>query len=106
MRARHRQTSRRLAQSFRLGLNGVHSITSIGDGKAVGYWNRYVGVTQMGGHGSFSEPRTGVNVTNGPDDLVTAKLTCAAGTHPTSTMGRRRRSRRWSKPTTPKSRWA
>jgi len=28
----------------------------------------------MGGHGSFSEPRTGVNVTNGSDDLVSAKL--------------------------------
>jgi hypothetical protein len=38
----------------------------------VAYWNRYVGVTQMGGHGSFSEPRTGVNVTNGIDDLITA----------------------------------
>jgi len=28
----------------------------------------------MGGHGSFSEPRTGVNVVNGNDDLITAKL--------------------------------
>ena len=28
----------------------------------------------MGGHGSFSEPRTGVNVTNGTDDLITSKL--------------------------------
>ena len=28
----------------------------------------------MGGHGTFSEPRTGVNVTNGTDDLVTDKL--------------------------------
>jgi len=31
-------------------------------------------VTQMGGHGSFSEPRTGVSVTNGTDDLVSSKL--------------------------------
>ena len=38
------------------------------------YWNRYVGVTQMGGHGSFSDPRTGVSVTNGSADLITAKL--------------------------------
>jgi cytochrome c5 len=56
------------------GLQGVHSVTSTGDGKDIAYWNRYVGVTQMGGHGSFSEPRTGVSVTNGSDDLITAKL--------------------------------
>jgi mono/diheme cytochrome c family protein len=56
------------------GLAGIHSITSTGDGADVAYWNRYVGVTQMGGHGSFSEPRTGVNVTNGTDDQVSAKL--------------------------------
>jgi mono/diheme cytochrome c family protein len=56
------------------GLNGIHSVTSTGDGKELAYWNRYVGVTQMGGHGSFSDPRTGVNVINGPDDLVSAKL--------------------------------
>ena len=28
----------------------------------------------MGGHGTFTEPRTGVDVTNGTDDLVSAKL--------------------------------
>jgi cytochrome c5 len=56
------------------GLNGIHRITSTGDGDDIAYWNRYVGVTQMGGHGSFSEPRTGVNVTNGTDDLITSKL--------------------------------
>ena len=56
------------------GLAGIHRITSTGDGEDIAYWNRYVGVTQMGGHGSFSEPRTGVNVTNGTDDLITAKL--------------------------------
>ena len=56
------------------GLNGIHSITSTGDGQDVAYWNRYVGVTQMGGHGTFSEPRTGVNVTNGTDDLISSKL--------------------------------
>ena len=47
---------------------------STGDGDDVAYWNRYVGVTQMGGHGTFTEPRTGVNVTNGTDDLISAKL--------------------------------
>lgn len=56
------------------GLAGVRKITSTGDGDDIAYWNRYVGVTQMGGHGTFSEPRTGVNVTNGTDDLITAKL--------------------------------
>jgi hypothetical protein len=56
------------------GLQGINAITATGDGPDVAYWNRYVGVTQMGGHGSFSEPRTGVNVTNGTDDLITSKL--------------------------------
>lgn len=56
------------------GLSGINRITSTGDGDNIAYWNRYVSVTQMGGHGTFSEPRTGVNVTNGTDDLVTAKL--------------------------------
>jgi mono/diheme cytochrome c family protein len=56
------------------GLSGIHRITSTGDGEDIAYWNRYVGVTQMGGHGSFSDPRTGVNVTNGTDDLITSKL--------------------------------
>ena len=56
------------------GLAGINKIISTGDGADLAYWNRYVGVTQMGGHGSFVEPRTGVNVTNGTDDLITAKL--------------------------------
>jgi mono/diheme cytochrome c family protein len=56
------------------GLAGVNSITATGDGTNIAYWNRYVAVTQMGGHGSFSETRTGVNVTNGTDDLVSSKL--------------------------------
>lgn len=56
------------------GLNGIHRITSTGDGEEIAYWNRYVGVTQMGGHGTFVEPRTGVSVTNGTDDQITAKL--------------------------------
>ena len=56
------------------GLEGINKIISTGDGDDLAYWNRYVGVTQMGGHGSFVEPRTGVNVSNGTDDLITAKL--------------------------------
>lgn len=56
------------------GLQGIHKITSTGDGTELAYWNRYVGVTQMGGHGSFTEKRTGVIVSNGTDDLITSKL--------------------------------
>lgn len=56
------------------GLAGIHRITSTGDGNDIAYWNRYVGVTQMGGHGTFTEPRTGVNVSNGSDDQISSKL--------------------------------
>ena len=56
------------------GLAGINKITSTGDGDNLAYWNRYVGVTQMGGHGTFAETRTGVNVTNGTDDLISSKL--------------------------------
>ena len=56
------------------GLSGIHKVTVTGDGNEIAYWNRYVAVTQMGGHGTFSEPRTGVNVTNGTDDQVSSKL--------------------------------
>jgi len=56
------------------GLAGLRRITSTGDGDDVAYWNRYVAVTQMGGHGTFSEPRLGLNVTNGTSDQVSAKL--------------------------------
>jgi hypothetical protein len=56
------------------GLFGVDRITVTGDGPDIAYWNRYVAVTQMGGHGSFSDPRTGVSVTNLPDDRVSSRL--------------------------------
>lgn len=56
------------------GLKGIHRITSTGDGDDIAYWNRYVAVTQMGGQGAFSDSRTGVNVTHGTTDLVSAKL--------------------------------
>jgi mono/diheme cytochrome c family protein len=55
------------------GLNGVHSVTYTGDGDRIAYWNRYVAVTQMHGHGSFTEPRLGVAVSN-PPDMVESKL--------------------------------
>jgi cytochrome c5 len=56
------------------GLKGLHRITSTGDGEDIAYWNRYVGVTQMGGHGTFADSRTGVNVANATDDLISSKL--------------------------------
>jgi mono/diheme cytochrome c family protein/cytochrome c5 len=55
------------------GLAGIHSVTYTGDGDRPAYWNRYVAVTQMHGHGSFSEPRLGITVSN-PPDQVEAKL--------------------------------
>ena len=54
------------------GLRDVGFETFTGDGP-IWYWNSYVGVTQMGGHGSFSDPRIGLAVTQKPD-VVTPKL--------------------------------
>jgi mono/diheme cytochrome c family protein len=54
------------------GLQGVGFETFTGDGP-ISYWNAYVAVTQMGGHGSFSDPRLGISITQEPD-LVTPKL--------------------------------
>jgi len=54
------------------GLRGVGFETVTGDGP-ISYWNAYVGVGQMGGHGSFSDPRIGVFIQQTPD-LVTPKL--------------------------------
>ena len=55
------------------GLKGVTSVTYTGDGAELAYWNRYVAVTQMHGHGSWVEPRLSENVQN-PPDMVTSKL--------------------------------
>ena len=54
------------------GLQGVGFETFTGDGP-ISYWNSYVGVSQMGGHGSFSDPRIGLTIKQTPD-LVTPKL--------------------------------
>ena len=56
------------------GLAGIHKITVTGDGDEVAYWNRYVAVTQMGGLGTFSDPRLPLTITNGTEDLVSSKL--------------------------------
>ncbi|WP_191061628.1 hypothetical protein [Geminicoccus harenae] len=54
------------------GLKGVGFETFTGDGP-ISYWNSYVGVGQMGGQGSFQDPRIGLSIRQTPD-LVTPKL--------------------------------
>jgi mono/diheme cytochrome c family protein len=56
------------------GLQNVNKITFTGDGDNIMYWNRYVAVTQLGGHGTFTEPRLNISITNGTDDQVSSKL--------------------------------
>ena len=55
------------------GLLGVNRITYTADGPDIAYWNLYVGVTQMHGHGTFADSRLGVTVRN-PPDLISSKL--------------------------------
>jgi mono/diheme cytochrome c family protein len=54
------------------GLRGVGFETYTADGP-ISYWNSYVGVSQMGGQGSFSDPRINLTIIQKPD-RVTAKL--------------------------------
>jgi hypothetical protein len=54
------------------GLRGVGFETYTGDGP-ISYWNSYVGVGQMGGHGTFIDPRIGLVIRQFPD-RVTPKL--------------------------------
>jgi len=55
------------------GLRGVAREIYTGD-DTVSYWNRYVAITQMHGHGSFTDPRIGVDKRNPPENLTDAKL--------------------------------
>jgi len=55
------------------GLLGVDKIIYTGDGDDIAYWNLYVGVTQMHGHGTFVDARIGANVQN-PPDMISSKL--------------------------------
>jgi cytochrome c553 len=55
------------------GLAGVRMATYTGDGD-ITYWNNYVAVTQMGGHGAFKEPRLGIAALAKGEDLVKPKL--------------------------------
>ena len=54
------------------GLKGVGFETYTADGP-FSYWNSYVGVGQMGGRGTFTDPRIGLFINQTPD-LVTPKL--------------------------------
>jgi len=54
------------------GLAEVKNETYTAEGP-ISYWNNYVAVTQMHGHGNFSDPRLGVNIVQEPD-MVTPKL--------------------------------
>jgi hypothetical protein len=54
------------------GLRNVAKEVYTADGP-VSYWNAYVAITQMHGHGTFVDPRIGVSVSN-PPDLVSSKL--------------------------------
>jgi hypothetical protein len=54
------------------GLANVKSETYTAEGP-VSYWNQYVAVTQMGGHGSFHDQKLGIHIVQNPD-LVKHKL--------------------------------
>ena len=55
------------------GLRHVAKEIYTGD-DTISYWNKYVAVTQMHGHGSFADARIGVNVNNPPANVTNAKL--------------------------------
>ena len=57
------------------GLKGVGFETFTGDGP-IWYWNSYVGVGQMGGQGTFNDPRIGLFINQRPD-LVTPNASCS-----------------------------
>ena len=48
------------------GLAAVNNETFTAEGP-IGYWNAYVAVTQMHGHGAFQDSRLGIDVRNTPD---------------------------------------
>lgn len=51
------------------GLRDVALETYTGEG-AVSYWNAYVAVTQMGGHGNFKDDRIGLDIRQSPDRVT------------------------------------
>lgn len=58
--------------AYGLAQAGLETYTAEGP---VSYWNNYVAVVEMGGHGSFSDPRLGIDIRVPPDeDEVRDKL--------------------------------
>ena len=55
------------------GLKPVQRFATYTADGSISYWNSYVGVSQMGGHGSFNDPRIGLAITQTPD-VVTPTL--------------------------------
>ncbi len=51
------------------GLRDVALETYTGEGP-VSYWNAYVAVTQMGGHGNFTDERVGIDIRQSPDRVT------------------------------------
>ena len=58
------------------GLREIRRELYTGD-DTVSYWNAYVAITQMHGHGRFVDPRIGVDVNNTPPDRVTTSVLAA-----------------------------
>jgi hypothetical protein len=54
------------------GLANIKNETYTAEGP-ISYWNAYVAVTQMHGHGNFADPRLGIDIRQTPDQ-VTPKL--------------------------------
>ena len=54
------------------GLASVKNETYTAEGP-ISYWNAYVAVTQMHGHGNFADSRLGIDIKQSPD-MVTSKL--------------------------------
>ncbi len=54
------------------GLASVRNETYTAEGP-ISYWNAYVAVTQMHGHGNFSDPRLHMDIRQSPD-MVTSRL--------------------------------
>jgi hypothetical protein len=68
------------------GLAQVRNETYTAEGP-ISYWNNYVAVTQMHGHGNFSDPRLGVNIVQEPTWSRRNSRRCAR----TNTASRHRR---------------
>ncbi|HWH53157.1 MAG TPA: hypothetical protein VN651_16535 [Gemmatimonadaceae bacterium] len=51
------------------GLNGVAKEIYTGD-DTISYWNAYVAITQMHGHGTFVDPRLGISIHNGAEQVA------------------------------------